>query len=349
MNNFNGLRSTFSGRCGYTIEMNILERYRLALSYKEKAEQEHRDWLELVKKKTFDQTHYDLVKATYDRHIKQATELCDTIDRAQKSSLGALEEELFTISAQQKKLIRDTEAGQIKAKKANELGRLLANEQHRIQTPLDTARTIVSTESTKMLGGFIDHPFEEYELKLGIVGEPESAVITETKSAPEFKLKNVALIVAVGLLLWWGANYYGSIGKASWSSEVTDHRQFLNIECTNTGNRTIRVYAPWPEGRTDVEAVSSSLNRVSFGALLYVREKGSSQFQLLPETPAIWSARGRAHTTASPITVASGKKLTLKLDTLELRKSGLKIDVIKVVMTRYGGRNVHSTQEIILP
>ena len=77
--------------------MNILERYQLALSYKEKSQSELSHWQELVKKKTFDQTHYDLVKATYDRHLKQSTELCDMIYNAQKNSIDDLEEEILAM------------------------------------------------------------------------------------------------------------------------------------------------------------------------------------------------------------------------------------------------------------
>ncbi len=329
--------------------MNILERYQLALSYKEKSKQDQCEWLELVKKKTFDQTHYDLVKATYDRHIKQATELCNTIRNAQKNSIDDLEEDILSLTRQQQKLIRYTAEGKLKPQKANKQGRLLANEKNRFQTILDTAHAIINAESSESIGGFIDFPFDEYEAKLELdnttTPPPESE---DPEAKKELNLKNVALLVLAGLLVWWGVDYYRTMGKTTWSTEITNHKQFLKVQCLNTGNSTIRVYVPWPDGNVNAET-APKLKRVSFGVLLYVREKGKTQFQLLPETPDIWSVGGNPHTTRSPIAVRSGKNLNITLDTLTLRKSGLKVDAVKLEFTRYGGRKVGGTQEIILP
>ena len=335
---------------GTLLNMNILERYQLALSYKEKSEQEHCDWLELIRKKIFDQTHYDLVKATYDRHIKQATEVCDMIYGAQKNSLDDLEEEISALTLEQERLIGETAAGRMKPKKANEQGRILTNEKNRIQKILDTAQTIVDAESTEALGGLIEMPFEEYEDKLNIKedAEPSPALIADPESKKELNLKNVVVLVLAGLAIWWGVDYYQSIGKAAWSTEITDHRQFLRIQCMNTGKSTLRVYVPWPEGNVKVAVTNSKLKRISFGLLLYVREKGKSEFQLLPETPDIWIVQGKKHSKRSSFTVAGGKRLEIKLDTLALRKAGLKLEAINVVVTRHGGRTVMNTREILL-
>ena len=333
------------------MSMNILERYQLALSYKEMSESTLSDWLVLVQKKTFDQTHYDLVKATYDRHIKDATELCTVIYNAQKNSIDDLIEAVEDLTRQQNRLVVDTQAGRLKPQKANEQGRMLANDKHRIQTTLDTARTIVYAESTADIGGYIDLSFEDYRKKLDIVDtsiEKITPIDNETPK-PRIKPKNVMLLVIAGVLIFLGVDYLRTNGKASWTSEVTDHRQYVQIKCTNTGDNTIRVYVPWDGGNTSPEANSYKIKRISFGALLYVKEKGNTQYQLLPQADNVWIVDGVPHSGSGPITLNSQKRLNIKLDTLAIRRSGINVESVKVEITRYGGRTVFKSAEVLLP
>jgi len=331
--------------------MNILERYQLALSYKEKSESELRNWLELVKKKTFDQTHYDLVKATYDRHLKQSTELCEIIFNAQKNSIDDLEEEILAITRKQARLVRESQAGKLKPKKANEKGRELTNEKHRMETVLETARTIVEAKTTEDLGGFIEFEFEDYEFKLDT---SESAydpppTIEDTEAIPKIKPKNVLMLVLAGALLWFSFNYLRTMGRASWESALSDHKQFLNIKCVNTGSSTIQVNLPWNNGDTTPDISNRQLKRINYGLLLYVREKGSTSYHLLTDPPKIWIVNNAPHTSSSPMSLTSDERIKIQLDTMALRQTGLKLDAIRVEVTRYGGRTVHRSQEVILP
>jgi len=316
--------------------MDILERFHLALSYLEKSESEQAGWEKIRETESFDHSQYDLIKSLYQRNVNQARELTGTIRNSQIKSIPDLEEELRAIERKQRKLLREISSGKVSSKQANRQNREITKLQSRFEEMLSSARTISEAESTDDLGGLIELTFEEFKDKLDIEDEVQKA---PEKRSREFSATNVGILVLIGITAWVAWTYWDALGKASWETEVTDYRQFLHIRCTNTGDKSIRVYAPWPEGLTNRDA-PAKLQRITFGILLYIREKGKPDFQLLPESPGVWMRAGKAYDSTLPVIIRPGDRLDIVLNVLELRKLGLTIDAVKVEFTRHGGRKV---------
>ena len=147
------------------------------------------------------------------------------------------------------------------------------------------------------------------------------------------------MLVLIGVIAWAVWNYYDALGKASWRTSVNDHKETLTIRCRNTGDKTIHIQAPWPDGNT-TSNIPPKLQRMTFGILLYIREKGATKFQLLPESQGLWTKNAESHDSDISITVRPGERLDIGLEILELRKLGLNIEAVKVEFTRYNGRKV---------
>lgn len=323
--------------------MDILERFHLALSYLEKSEAELAGWERIRDTDDFDHSQYDLVKSRYERHLKQATELTETIRRGQSGSIPDLEDEVRGIERKQKKLLEAISGGKIKIKEANRENRAITKELGRYEEILANARAISEAESTADLGGQFDLSFEEFMVKLDIVDEELAAV---EKKPREFSTTNVVVLVLIGFGVWAGWMYYDGLGKASWRTEVTDHRQYIRIRCTNTGDKSIRVHVPWPDGVTTSD-IPPKVQRVTFGILLYVKEKGKTAYQLMPESSGVWEVNGEPYESGVPFILRSGERMDIVLDVLELRKLGLRLDAVKVSYTRYGGRNLGGHELIV--
>jgi hypothetical protein len=268
------------------------------------------------------------------------------IHHGQTGSIPELKEEVRLLERKQRKLIESISDGTIKTKAANSENREITKELSRYAGLLEIATTISEAESTENLGSLIELSFEEYRSKLDLEDELEEFVAPEKKSG-EFNSNNVAILVLIGIVAWAGWTYYAALGKASWKTEVLDHKQFIQIRCENTGDKSIRVYAPWPDGKATNDS-PSKLRRISYGLLLYVREKGKSNFQLLPESPGVWLQNGEPRDSSVPIIVRSGDRIDIKLDILKLRQLGISIEAVKVEYTRQGGRKVGG-HEISVP
>jgi hypothetical protein len=323
--------------------MNILDRFSLALSYREKAESDYAGWLKIRETDSFDHSQYDLVKSRYERHIEQASELTDIIRSSQEASIPELGVALRALGRRQKKILEAISAGKLKPKQANVQNRDIAKEQSRYEEILDWAKQITEANSTEDLEGFIDISFEEYEERLGITDEVE----IPPPPKREFSVKNVVVIVLIGVIVWAGWSYNDLFGKASWRAESADHNQVMRIRCSNTGDKTIRVFAPWPDGNTDSE-MSPKLSRSTFGILLYVRERGKSNYQMLPDSTGYWKKNAEKHDSVTPITIRAGGRVDITLNVLELRQLGIKVDVVRVEYTRHGGRVVGRYEMLLM-
>jgi hypothetical protein len=319
--------------------MDILERFHLALSYLEKSQRELGSWMNVREAKLVDMSQFDLVKDKYQRHVKQATELTDTIRSSQKASIPALEVEVKALRRAQSKLIDAISSGAIKPKQANTQNRKLSDELDHFEMLLHNAKTIVSAASTADLGSRIDLEFAAFTKQLDL-DNPEEF---EKPQSPlqNISKKNVLLIVAVGALLWWGWLYYDTLGHTRWRTSVTDNKQNVRIVCENTGNKPVRVVVPWNNGVPQDGSVAKLHSR-TFGILVYIREKGKNEFQILPDTPDLWKEAGDDHNAGNTITLARGDDAVIVFDTLALRKTGLNVDSLRLVYTRYGGRRVDS-------
>lgn len=321
--------------------MDILERYHLALSYKEKSERELAKWLLVRDSKQIDLSQFDLVRDRYQRHVKRAQELTDTIRAGQEGSIPHLEEEIHALTRSRNKLIEAASSGSIKPKDVNKRSRAITDELEPLEAALGRAKLIVEATSTDILGSPIDLSFDDFLEQLDLIDEVE--VVAPEKEPPSFSLRNVVILVTIGAVAWWGWLYYQSLGHVSWSTKVVDNKQSVEIVVRNTGKKSVRIHIPWEDGNTQVDMVQQ-LRPTNLGLLLYVQEKGKSDFQLLPETPDLWRVNGDEHSSGSTIGLRPGQATIIAFDTLGLRETGLSIDSIRIDLTRHGGRRLKKYQ-----
>ncbi|MFP6581656.1 MAG: hypothetical protein VCD00_03780 [Candidatus Hydrogenedentota bacterium] len=321
--------------------MDILERYHLALSYLEKSELELANWLRVRDTNRVDLTHFDLVKDRYERHVKQARELTDTIHTSQRESIPLLEEEVYTLSRAQRKIIEAVSEGTMAPKEANKQNRSIADKLHGFEESLERARSIVAAKTSADLGSTIELPFEDFIEQLDL--DDEILPIETRKKTESISPRNVLILVTLGAMCWWAWLYYQTLGHASWDTSVADNKQDIVIRCENTGKRSIRVHIPWGDGVPETGLVKK-LHPTTFGILVYVKEKGKKDFQLLPDTPDLWKKAGNEHSSGESIGLRPGDSTLIIFDTLRLRKSGLTIDAVRLEYTRYGGRAVDRFQ-----
>ena len=317
--------------------MNILERFHLALSYLEKSQHELRKWERVRESRMVDLSQFDLVRDRYVRHVKQAEELVETIRTSQKESLPILDEEIYDLKRAQKKLNEAITDGNVKPKLANKQNRAIALDLERLEETRDWADLIARAESTKVFAGPIDVPFTEYT-KLLDLDEPDDLNKPEA-SGIRVNPRNVLIIVVIGLAFWAAWSYYQTLGHIDVDYSVEDNKQILRAVCENTGNRTVRIVVPWQNGVPEDGSVSQLQGR-TFGILVSVQEKGNDIYQIVPETPEMWDVNGSEHTSGGLVTLSPGEKIAIELNTLELRKSGIAVDKIRVEFTRFGGRVV---------
>lgn len=317
--------------------MNILERFHLALSYLEKSKRELAKWERVRESRMVDLTQFDLVRDRYVRHVKQAQELVDIIRNSQRESLPVLVEEIRGLRKAQAKLFEAISVGTVKPKQANKQNRSIADDIERLEQSRDWAELIAQAENTKVFAGPIDIPFNEYT-KLLDLNEPEE--LPEAEKAPrEVNPRNVLLLVVAGLLVWLAWSYYETLGHVKVRFSTEENKQIVRAVCENSGRQSVRVVVPWQDGIPRDDSPDKLQNR-TFGVLVYVREKNKDDFQLLQETPGMWRIDGGDLTGGTTMTLVPQDRMHITLNTLELRKSGLIVDEVRVEITRYGGRVV---------
>lgn len=324
--------------------MNILERFHLALAYLEKSERELDKWMRVRESRSVDLSQFDLVKDRYERHVKQAQELVDLIRTSQRESLEPLKEEIHQRRRAQQKLIEAIAAGTVKPKQANKQNRAIADDLDRLEDACDSARIITEATSTEALGGNIDLPFSDYTRLLELDESEQSSKRDRTQMS--VNPRNVLVLIVIGLLGWWGWSYYQTLGHLSFTISLEDNQRIIRTVCENTGNRNVRIVIPWENGIPS-DGSPPSRHGSLFGVLVYVKEDNKPEFQILPETPEMWEVGGNEHRSGASISLRPGERVYFTLNTLDVRKSGVDLDEIRLDYTRYGGRVVKRFQTSI--
>ncbi len=319
------------------------EIFRLVLSYHERALAELRRWAEIRVSGNLDRTTYDLVRAKYAAHERDARKWVKALRASAERELGPVETELRQKQRAQRKLIEAVSAGSIDARTANSQNRTLTAEIAELSGRAGDLRDIVSAESTAALGGLIDLPLDEYTSRFEIAefAAPPRRPMTPLE-------KNIAAgIVMLALILGTVAGIAAlrSVVSAEFSASSRDVRDgFVRVECRNTGNRPILCYVPWPNGRAHPPAGAPGAGR-SFGLLIFVREPGSTDFRAMEGAEGLFKYRGRVVEEGTPIEVPPRTTSTLFLDLNRLAEQGLEAQALAIEFSRSGGVD-RSRQEI---
>lgn len=319
-----------------------LYRFRVALSYLEKVEDDYAKWEEFRVAKKTDVTTFDHVRATYAARRKKAGEVVEEFRARAGEEIGPLEEELRRQNRERRKMMEEASAGRIPAQSANERNREFARGIGDLEERLATSRAIAESKTTADIGGSITLSVEEYEKEFVSAKVPEKKKRSHLE-VPGVWVAAIAAVVVIGV----AAYAYVALGgpaRASFSAErLASDPAVISVSVRNEGKREIEWYVPWPEGDSRAPGAKSS----SYGVLLYVVERDGSTPSLVADSEGCWRYRGAYVLGPEPIRVRPRITANVLLDTSKLREIGVDAAVIRLVFTKRGGSEVGSFEVVM--
>lgn len=320
--------------------------FRLILSYQERAEAERTNWDRIRETQKLDRTNYDLVRAKYAAHERDARKLVKSQRSAADRALPGAETELRQRERAQRKLVEAVAAGTIEPRKANDRNRALNAEIAEWSARVADLRAIKEAETTESLGGPIVLALEEYPKHIDLGRETKLA--RQPLSPMERNI--VAGLVMFVLVLGTVFGIAALRSTVSMTLALTDRDMdagYLTIECRNTGNRTIALFAPWPNGQRKAPAETPSPRR-SFGLLLFVQQAEDTRPRLLESAEGVWRYRGTEIDEGAPVEVAPKSSALIYLDVNRLAEQGVIPQTVAIELSQHGGGDV-KREEIELP
>ncbi len=320
--------------------------FRLVLSYQERAEAELRNWDRIRETQKLDKTNYDLVRAKYTAHERDARKLVKSQRTAADRALPGVEAELKQKQRAQRKLIEAVAAGGVDPRKANDQNRALSAQVAEWSGRVDDLNAIVQAETTEALGGPITLALDDYPKQIELSNE------TKLRRQPLSPMERNVIAALIMLVLILGtvfglAALRSIVGMDLTLSERDLDRGHLLIECRNTGNRAVPLYVPWPNGQRRAPSGAESPRR-SYGILLYVRQADDAQPRLLESADGVWRYRGSIVDEGTPIQVSPNTSALIYLDIGKLEEQGVVPEALAIELSRNGGGETER-QEIELP
>jgi len=317
-------------------ETTRLDQFRLALSYLERIEGELAHWTKLRADNLLARTKYDEVRARYDQHVGRAKRLVSDMRHDAKRDVYVAESLVDGAKASQKKLIKLAARGGQDPAKLNERSRAASAKLAQTQSQLEEIRAILEAKTTGDLGGGIDLPLEEYPRRLDLLPPPPR--LTRSRLS-ELQSNLLSAVVMLALVLGTvGAIYFWrSAPRATFRIEPDQGSGgFIEVNCTNTGNRPLFLYAPWPNANSEpLPGVSERSN--SWGITLKLQLEGESDFRVYEDADGLWKMRGTYVEGGEPVSVRGGSTARLFLDLDKLRATGLNPSSIVIECTEAGG------------
>ena len=281
------------------------ERFRLALSWREKARCEGG-------------TAQAAAESCYER-------LCETQHHRVAWAAGRLR----NAHDRQQTLQRQVARREVGAARANRLNRGLHQRIEACRREIALGNRLLRAESPADLGGFIDLPMGAYRRR---IGRQEPRILRRFD-----RQDRVALVIAaVFLVASVAVGAYFTLWEREVGFEVlpTAEPNVLLVQCTNHGAQPVTLHVPWGEGR-------ETAGRWQYGLKVLVREKPAQRFRLLPSEGPAWTHEGRATHLTGPIDVAPGLTIRLRLDIGKLNLPSGGYDAVRVVASRASGRTVY--------
>lgn len=312
--------------------------FRLVLSYQEQAASELHNWERIRETQKLDRTNFDLVRAKYAAHERDARKLVKSQRTAADHALPGAETELRQRQRAQRKLVEAVAAGTIEPRKANDQNRRLTAEIEEWSARVDDLKAILAAETTEILGGRVVLPLEDYPKQIDL--GRETKLPRQPLSPMERNIIAGLAMLALVLGTVFGIAALRSRVSADLSVSTRDIESgFLLVECRNTGNRAISLYVPWPNGqRRAPEGVSSP--RRSYGLLLFVRQQGDARPRLLENAEGVWRYRGTTLEEGAPVEVAPNSAAVIYLELSRLVELGILPQEVAIELTHHGGGEI---------
>lgn len=326
---------------------------RCALSYLEKA-------------------HRSADAFTTTSHIQRAQGLVAALRRALENEIVAGGGELQRAIEEQSQLAERATTGRIRPEKANALNRELLSRITWLRAAVAEHNAALGAASAADLGGFFDLPLDEYPATIARLrggsarAECSPPSVHQRKSLLSALIEDEPTIAGIQLkptrlgLIVWGACiviamlttlwYVGlvSLGGTTDLQVVAGSSAAEPVLVTigNNGTRPIDVYVPLPEGGV-FGSEEEAAGRIH-GLRVWTREKGSSEYRLLPASVDCWRRQEPSLDESRPLTVPPRLSVAIVLDPAKLTALGIKVESIRVALVHADGR-VAVRREITLP
>jgi hypothetical protein len=318
------------------VQLDPVEHYRMALSYLELVTQEFDKWNRIYDSHQVDHSYYDTVGASYQQHLDQAAMLVDNIRSFHEARLPEAQRQFKIEKRAHQKAIKQFEAKKISPKKMNEFHRTAQISIDQLEDDIWVSGTIVHARQTNVSGGCMDMTIGEFAKRL----VPESHLAEPLPDKPQgVTRRQLLMVAAVAIVLalgYFGMQYNSKLAKARFEADYSEGtRRFIRISCENRGEDTLFWYIPWADGNpnaTDIRRNPMS----AVGMLLYIQQKGSDSYQLLPDSPGCWWLDDAE--VNSRLAIRRGRIRTIVFDINKLKGLGIKPESLKIKFTRHGGR-----------
>jgi len=326
----------------------LREQFRIALSYREKAQKLQQESARAWSAGKVDNTSYEKLSRFYADHMRLAEK-----DLAHwREEAAARHDQLRSVHNQ---LARDYQ----RVRQEEEIRRIAperaAQERARLEREITWHRTAITelqqmaaAKTSEAVGGHLDLPIEAYR------GEPGAPLSARRKGwrwtweavvlALALALVGFAVILALPLFTdsdWslWGRS--PAVLECEFNLDPAQGKS-LQVDCRNVGDRPIELYLPWPDALPpEIESGDRSVG----GFELQLREQGQDAFRTYPVPSEWWLYNGRPLNSGEPVVVEPLLTVRLLLDVTMVKSIGQGIDAMRLTAKR-GDGEVFDTHEI---
>jgi hypothetical protein len=329
------------------INAELREQFRLALSYREKAQKLQQESARAWSAGKIDNASYERLSRFYADHIRLAEkEIARCRDEA-----GARHDQLRSVHNQlardYQRVRQEEETRRIAPERAARERARLEHEIAGHREALTELQQMTAAKTSLALGGHLDLPIEAYR------GEPGAPLASKRRGwrwtweavvlALALILIGFAVILALPLFTDSDWSLWGRRPAALACEFSIDPAQgkSLQVECRNIGDRPIDLYLPWPAA---LPPGLKQPDRSVGGLELQLRELGTNSFETYPVPSEWWLYNGRPLNAGEPVVVEPLLTVQLHLDLTMVKSIGQGIDAMRVIAQR-GDGEVFDTYE----
>ncbi|MBI1317697.1 MAG: hypothetical protein GC168_01965 [Candidatus Hydrogenedens sp.] len=291
----------------------LRERLRLLYSWREEARRLSR----ATGKKLAPRAYYAALAREAEYYIRRTRD-------GEQGHIVNLGHRLREMLAQGETLEQRQHSGRISPSDAEHVRRELDERVERLRNEIGELNAILRAASSEELGGFAQHPIEEYPRRLGVIPEAKPKAVLDWNRISV--ISAIAVVAACAFIL-----YYTSMPQPSGLSGAlnlgADARLYLSVR--NEGEYGWKLHVVPPSGPEELDYVQ---------LLLFARETSDAPFRALPPKPGAWEYENRPIVGRPPISLPPTIEAHFTVDTAQAQALDSKPEAYKVEGRDASGR-----------
>ncbi len=186
---------------------------RMALSYREKANRLAQDSARALAKETVSKEQYDALQSFYRDHLNRADRAIDNARKAVLKELAAHQKKLRRLEQDRDRIRQKAGQPGASAKQINIAHRELSDRIAATKAQLAKLEQLHTVEESGDIGGFIDHPLDEYEASMRTTVERPASTPASVPKGDRIAAGVAVVVALAALFLPWlhGAGVSGSL------------------------------------------------------------------------------------------------------------------------------------------